>query len=352
MTNSITRLSREMMYVSDNVFYILFSILILLICIIVVYWFYTRKRMQELQHQIPANVLKSYLDSVIQNSNALKSSLFRGGGLDTGEGIPSVVPGGSLPTGNVDGAQLASKNAEIAALNGQIANKDSLIRDLEAQLNVVEQSGSNSDSAQIITNLNSEIAQLKAQVETLKTASATAGDSSAEVSALASERDELQARLKEYEMIEGDLADLRKFKQENEQLKAQLADSGAAPVMQEPTEPSEPSEPEIDLTPEAEPEVDLSPEPDEFTSPEEEPVEAPEPVEIPEPETLMEEAPEVFEESFDEPTMDAAPEPIEEAEAPAPAPVADVAAEKAPDNESAEQKSAEELLSEFEKMLG
>ncbi|MFG1485843.1 hypothetical protein ABMA77_07225 [Halobacteriovorax sp. RZ-1] len=346
MTNSITRLSREMMYVSDNVFYILFSILILLICVIVVYWFYTRKRMQELQHQIPANVLKSYLDSVIQNSNALKSSLFRGGGLETGEGIPSVVPGGSLPTGNVDGAQLASKNAEIAALNGQIANKDSLIRDLEAQLGAVEQSGDNSDSAQIITNLNSEIAQLKSQVDTLKAASASAGDSSAELSALSSERDELLARLKEYEMIEGDLADLRKFKQENEQLKAQLAEGGGTP--------STPA-PEIDLTPDTEPEVDLSPEPEEVVAPDEAPVEAPEPVEVPEPapENLMDEAPEFFEEPIEEATMEAAPEPIEEAEAPAPVPAAaEVAGEKAPENEAAEQKSAEELLSEFEKMLG
>lgn len=334
------------MYVSDNVFYILFSILILLICVIVVYWFYTRKRMQELQHQIPANVLKSYLDSVIQNSNALKSSLFRGGGLETGEGIPSVVPGGSLPTGNVDGAQLASKNAEIAALNGQIANKDSLIRDLEAQLGAVEQSGDNSDSAQIITNLNSEIAQLKSQVDTLKAASASAGDNSAELSALSSERDELQARLKEYEMIEGDLADLRKFKQENEQLKAQLAEGGGTP--------STPA-PEVDLTPDAEPEVDLSPEPEEVVAPDEAPVEAPEPVEVPEPapENLMDEAPEFFEEPIEEATMEAAPEPIEEAEAPAPAPAAaEVAGEKAPENEAAEQKSAEELLSEFEKMLG
>ncbi|MFG1493662.1 hypothetical protein [Halobacteriovorax sp. ZH4_bin.1] len=344
MTNSITRLSREMMYVSDNVFYILFSILILLICVIVVYWFYTRKRMQELQHQIPANVLKSYLDSVIQNSNALKSSLFRGGGLETGEGIPSVVPGGSLPTGNVDGAQLASKNAEIAALNGQIANKDSLIRDLEAQLGAVEQSGDNSDSAQIITNLNSEIAQLKSQIETLKAASESAGDSSAELSALSSERDELQARLKEYEMIEGDLADLRKFKQENEQLKAQLAEGGGTP--------SKPA-PEVDLTPDAEPEVDLSPEPEEVVAPDEAPVEAPEPVEVPEPapDNLMAEASEFFEEPIEEATMEAAPEPIEEAEAPAAA-AAEVAGEKAPENEAADQKSAEELLSEFEKMLG
>lgn len=292
MTGTITRLSREMMYVSDNVFYILFSILILLICVIVVYWFYTRKRMQELQHQIPANVLKSYLDSVIQNSNALKSSLFRGGGLDSGEGIPSVVPGGSLPTGNVDGAELASKNAEIAALKGQVANKESLIRDLEVQLSAA--GGDDSESAAIITKLNAEIAELKAQIEALKAASAAQSDTSSEVDALKSERDELQSRLKEYEMIEGDLADLRKFKQENELLKAQLAQVGGDPA------PAQP-EPEVDPTPAPGPEIDVTPEPAEVPVPEEEPTVAPTPEEVPAP--TPEPTPE-------EPIAEAAPEPV------------------------------------------
>lgn len=89
MTETVSRLVREMMHISDNVFYISFALLLLVIVLFVVYWFYTRKKMQELQHQIPATVLKNYLDSVIQNSNALKSSLFRGGGLEAGEGINS-----------------------------------------------------------------------------------------------------------------------------------------------------------------------------------------------------------------------------------------------------------------------
>lgn len=340
MTGTITRLSREMMYVSDNVFYILFSVLILLICVIVVYWFYTRKRMQELQHQIPANVLKSYLDSVIQNSNALKSSLFRGGGLEAGEGIPSVVPGGSLPTGNVDGAELASKNAEIAALKGQVANKESLIKDLEAQLSAAG-SSDDSESAAIITKLNTEIADLKAQIAALKAAGDSAAASNEEIDALKDERDELQSRLKEYEMIEGDLADLRKFKQENEQLKAQLAQAGGDPT------PAQP-EPEIDPTPAEEPEIDVTPEPAEVPVPEEEPTTPPEPEEVPAPEQPQPTPEEPIAEAAPEPVAEEAPAPIEEAVAPA----AEAAPEEAKDDGAGEQKSAEELLSEFEKMLG
>ena len=71
----------------------IFGVMLLLTLIsIIAYWFYNRKKFRELSHEIPASVVKNYLDSIIQNSNSLKSSLFRGGGLDMGTGIPSVVP--------------------------------------------------------------------------------------------------------------------------------------------------------------------------------------------------------------------------------------------------------------------
>ena len=41
-------------------------------------WFANRKKYQNLKHQIPANVVNDYIDSIIQNSSALKSGLFRG----------------------------------------------------------------------------------------------------------------------------------------------------------------------------------------------------------------------------------------------------------------------------------
>ena len=68
----------------------------LLFVILAAYWWHYRRKFNELKHQIPAQVVKNYLDSIIQNSSALKSSLFRGGGLDVEDGIPSVVPTASL----------------------------------------------------------------------------------------------------------------------------------------------------------------------------------------------------------------------------------------------------------------
>ncbi|EQC47272.1 hypothetical protein [Bacteriovorax sp. Seq25_V] len=329
MSQTATRFIREMMHISDNVFYISLSILLLILCFIIIYWFYTRKKMQELKHQIPATVLKNYLDSVIQNSNALKSSLFRGGGLEAGEGIPSVVPAGSLPTGNVgvSSEELAQKNAEIAALNGQIGNKNAQIKELERLL---AEGGSSNDGAEEIAKLTGEVASLKAQLEAARNDLADAGSSdggdSETVAALEAEKVELQNRLKEYEIIEEDLANLRRLQQENEQLKEtinQLQAGGAAPA------------------PAAEPEP------------------APEPVPEPAPEPVAEAAPAPAEDLTDAPVADeeedleaAMAAAITESQAPAEEPVSASDEDMMVPSNEGEQKSAEELLSEFEKMLG
>src|SRR5690606_18500369 len=86
-------------------------------------------------------------DSIIQNSTSLKSSLFRGGGLDTGlagGSIPSVMPLQGLIGGEniaVSGApsaalleELNQKKAQIAALEAQLSASQNAQRDVEAKL--------------------------------------------------------------------------------------------------------------------------------------------------------------------------------------------------------------------------
>lgn len=324
MTETVSRLVREMMHISDNVFYISFALLLLVIVLFVVYWFYTRKKMQELQHQIPATVLKNYLDSVIQNSNALKSSLFRGGGLEAGEGIPSIVPTGSLPTGNVGvggSEDLAQKNAEIAALHGQLSNKDTHIRELEKQLS--ERVIPTGDESEQVLILQGELDKLRAELQgkdseiaAAKAAASAGGDSSAELDAVNKEKQELEERLKEYEIIEEDLANLRRLQQENDQLKKTIEQlqAGGAPAAE--------AAPAPEPTPEPEPEP------------------APEPVAEPEPAPAEDDLEAQMAAAIQEsaPAAEAAPEASEDEI-------------MVPSNEG-EQKSAEELLSEFEKMLG
>lgn len=306
------------------------GVTIFFITAFIAYWWYNRKKFHQLSHQIPASVVKNYLDSIISNSNALKSSLFRGGGLELGEGIPSVLPTSDLPRGNVSmgGAsteELNQKNAEIARLKATVSEKDKTIEELERMLAAARDAnggGISDEEANImkgeISSLQEKLQKAQADLEAAQAGGGGGGADSAELDAVTKERDELKERLQEYEVIEEDLANIKKFQQENEQLKKtieQLQAGGAAPAAEPAAEPEPAPEPEAPAEPE------------------------PAPVEEP---------------PADEP---AAEEPA--AEAPAPEAAVDEAeatseAEDTPDvpaNEG-EQKSAEELLSEFEKMLG
>lgn len=313
---------------TDETISISLAVLVVVFAALVAYWFYNRRKFHQLSHQIPASVVKNYLDSIIANSTALKSSLFRGGGLEMGEGIPSIIPTSDLPTGGVavgsdHSEELASKNAEISNLKSMLQQKDATIAELEKMLEAARASnggGISDDEANVLRSENDSLkAQLAEAQSALENAGGSAGDPELEskLDSVTRERDELKERLMEYEIIEEDLANLKKFQQENEQLKKTIAElKGGASVEEEaPTE--EASEPEAV---EQEPETEAV---------EEEPVE---------------EAP--------------APEPPQETTAEENALADDAATEAAaeenpevPTNDG-EQKSAAELLSEFEKMLG
>lgn len=279
---------------SSQVLFIQIGFLLIIGAIFVWVWYYNRKKYNHLKHQIPASVVKSYLDSIIQNSTALKSSLFRGGGLDVDpNNIPSVMPVSDLPSGasaNIDTQELSALRAQVAQLQGQLEEKSSIVRDLENAK----------------TSLEGEVKQKQARIEELEKLLAEApkggaGESDVKLAEVAAERDRLKETLAQYEVIEDDLANLKRLKQENEQLRNALNNSGGS----------------VD-TATAEPVVESTPEPE------------------PEPEPVAEEP--VEEEPVEE-------EPAEEE------PVAEASAEEGEAKE-VEEKSPEDLLSEFEKMLG
>ncbi len=302
---------------------VVLSVLVLILTAIIAYWLYNKRKFNQLTHQIPASVVKNYLDSIIANSTALKSSLFRGGGLELGEGIPSIIPTSDLPSGGVAVAsdqseEIAQKNAEIANLKSLLGQKDATIAELEKMLEAARTSNGGGISEEEANIMRGEIDSLKKQLEEANTALEAAkaagggGASSEDLDKAIAERDELKERLIEYEIIEEDLANLKKFQQENEQLKKTIEElKGGAPVAEE------------ELAAEA-PAPDPEPPAAEEAPAEEEP--APEPP----PEATAEENP-----AADDSATEAA-------------------AEEKPDvpTNEGDQKSADELLSEFEKMLG
>ena len=208
-----------LVHATDFSILILLSLSMILLVLLVAYWLYNRRKFQQLSHQIPAGVVKNYLDSIIQNSSALKSSLFRGGGLEVGTGVPSVVPAADFPTGGVginhgNDEVLAQKNAEVAQLRSEIAIKDATIKDLEEKLATAREK---QDPNQI-----EEINALKKELVIAQTGKG----GGAKLNQIMAERDELQKRLREYEVIEDDLANLKTFKEENKQLRQVIEEMG------------------------------------------------------------------------------------------------------------------------------
>lgn len=193
-------------------------------------WFSNRRKYQNLKHAIPANIVKSYLDSIIQNSTALKSQLFRGGGIDV-NGIPSVFPINNLVGGDgiaISGApstalleELNQKKAQIAALESQLLSSQNSCREVESKL---------VNSQGILTTAEAKIKELEALLAQTRTSGGGDAAVQAELKMVSKERDELRDRLKEFEIIADDLANLKRLQQENEQLKKSLAMQGVKTI--------------------------------------------------------------------------------------------------------------------------
>lgn len=200
-----------------------FGFLVILSTLFLWLWFSNRRKYHNLKHAIPATIVKSYLDSIIQNSTALKSSLFRGGGLDL-NGVPSVMPLTHL----VGGDSLGLSGAPSTALLEELNHKKAIIASLEAQL-ISAQSSQRELEAKVAStqghlgNAEKKIKELEALLA--KSRNSGGGDETlkAELEMVIKERDELRDRLKEFEIISDDLANLKRLQQENDQLKRSIS---------------------------------------------------------------------------------------------------------------------------------
>jgi len=208
-----------------------FGFLVILSTLFLWLWFSNRRKYHNLKHAIPANVVKNYLDSIIQNSTSLKSSLFRGGGLDT-DSVPSVMPLTNL----MGGESLGVSGAPSTALLEEINQKKALIASLEAQLSTLQ--GSQREIESKLSSSEGNLTSAKLKIKELEALLAQGkeegGDTDvalkSELSMVTKERDEIRDRLKEFEIISDDLANLKRLQQENEQLKRSLAAQGGSQV--------------------------------------------------------------------------------------------------------------------------
>lgn len=234
---------------SDPILTITSGLLVIITTLILWLWFANRKKYHNLKHAIPAHVVKNYLDSIIQNSTALKSSLFRGGGLDLG--VPSVMPLQGLGGGE----GIALTGAPSTALLEELNQKKALISQLESQLGSLQNANRDLESKYAASQAalaaaEAKIKELEALLAKFKQGSGGDEALKAELKMVTKERDEIRDRLKEFEIISDDLANLKRLQQENEQLKRSLAAQGGAPrVAAAPIPVPEREEPEVIASP-------------------------------------------------------------------------------------------------------
>jgi hypothetical protein len=317
---------------NDDILMILVGFLLIVSTLFLWLWFSNRRKYHNLKHAIPANIVKTYLDSIIQNSTALKSQLFRGGGADVGS-IPSVIPLQNL----IGGEGMAVNGAPSTALLEELNLRKAQISSLEAQLSSLQASQRELDSKASkpqanVSALENKIKDLEALLSQSKNSGGD-GISKAEFTNVSKERDELLNRLKEFEIISDDLANLKRLQQENEQLKRSLSAQGgsrAPSIEDEPIGESNQAVPDVSEMFE---ELGQSEAPSDDNKALEDFLSAPT-------------------DSFNEASIEEEPikeEPVVEEEIiaasePAPSP--------APEQKPKNDRTSEDLLSEFEKMLG
>ncbi len=295
------------------------------------FYLFKRRRYGVAGKQIPDHVVKAFLYEILSLSEGFKRQLF---------GLTPLEGGATSDA-------IASAAARAAAVGAGIHAESGDSSALKAQIGGL--TVKNDELSKLVSTLT---ADKKALEDKLKAAPGTAAPAAAAVgddSELKSKIANLEARLAEYEVIEDDLANLKRYQQENKQLKAtidMMKGGGSAPA--------------------------ASPEPVAAAAPTPAPVPAPTPaVAAPTPaaspiaaaeaargsaeaEGKLNELSSKVDESIAIPATDGVNDPALLAQAQTVAATSDTsnsAAQEKPAAAATEQKSDSDLLSEFEKML-
>ncbi len=182
-------------------------------------WVIKKRRLGAARNQVPAAMVKVYLNQLIHEAQFVRTQLF---GLVNGlppEGITltpstaSVHPG--IETHESPAAQLIQ--AATAGIGGDLEEP---LKALQSQL---------TEKESIVVNINVEKTKLLEEIENLRQnqkAMQSAGSGGGNSDELLKKIKELEARLEEYSLFEDDLANLKRLQQENLQLRKKLEDLG------------------------------------------------------------------------------------------------------------------------------
>lgn len=324
------------------------------------YYLIRRRRYGVATQHIPDNVVRALLAELLSQTQGFKNQLF-------GESFSMPASSASTQLGTLTAAHAGASAGSHADAGGPDAAL--LKNQLLAALTKQEELGKAAAQLQADkTALEQKLAQMAAAGAAGAAAPAAAAGGPAD-SDLLDKIAKLEAKLAEYAVIEDDLANLKKYQQENKQLKDQLASQGgsAAPTVtaSAPAAEAPASEP-APVPPPSEPVAEAAPVAAE-TAPASEPTPPPAAEPAAEPASPLAAAEAVVQEQAAAQNFETLVDKVEESLQPAPEgasasdPQAAAKAQTAPaaadttaaavPAKSAADKSDADLLQEFEKML-
>jgi hypothetical protein len=168
---------------------------------------------------VPAALVRDYLNRVRDGESAIRFQLF-------GESAPMAGGSPVIVSGSTDPAllrEIEALRAQLSAGDQRIQEKDRIIADLKAKPAAAGGSTADLDAAKAAW------AKEKAELEKKLAGALSAGSGSSIPADVQKQLDEMKARLQEYEVIEDDLANLKKYQIENKKLTEQLAAAGVKP---------------------------------------------------------------------------------------------------------------------------
>jgi hypothetical protein len=176
---------------------------------VALYWFLIKRRKRQTSDWVPAAIVKEYLDRIHEDERQTRYRLF---------GIQAPALGAQpLTTGQPmmqmsAGAMDPNLLLQLEAMRAQLANADKRTAEFDKTINGIKE----------------EKSLLEQKLKDLEGKPAANGGGPDP--AMLKELEDYKARLKEYEVIEDDLANLKKYQIENKELKDKLAGMGGAPV--------------------------------------------------------------------------------------------------------------------------
>lgn len=178
------------------------------------FYLFKRRRYGVAKNHVPDQVVKALLVEILSLTEGYKNQLFGVGSLPAGTGVnASAIAGAAAKAA-------AALGAGSPLMAGAAGGGDDAA--LKAQMGAI--AAKNEELSKALQGLNAEKQALEEKLKNAPAAGAApgGGGDDAALAELKAKIANLEARLAEYEVIEDDLANLKRYQQENKQLKAQI----------------------------------------------------------------------------------------------------------------------------------